>query len=44
MEEVDLIEMTSETVNQIDSEDNSADEDYEVNNLTLKLLQEYKKA
>nr|XP_031850389.1 tigger transposable element-derived protein 1-like [Nomia melanderi] len=38
--EIDEAEMASEVVNQIDSENNNTDEDYEVNNLTLKKLQE----
>lgn len=36
VDEVDLMEMSTEAVNQIDFEDNSTDEDSEVNNLTLK--------
>nr|XP_012147629.1 PREDICTED: tigger transposable element-derived protein 1-like [Megachile rotundata] len=40
VDEADLMEMASEAVNQIDSEDTSTDEDCAVNNLTLKKLQE----
>lgn len=35
-----MMETETEAVNQIDSEDNNTDEDCEVNNLTLKKLQE----
>ncbi|XP_017891414.1 tigger transposable element-derived protein 1-like [Ceratina calcarata] len=40
VDEADLMEMASEAVNQIDSEDTSTDEDCAVNNLTLKKLKE----
>ncbi|XP_066255898.1 tigger transposable element-derived protein 1-like [Euwallacea similis] len=40
VDEADLMRMASEDVNQINSEDTSTDEDCEVNNLTLKKLQD----
>lgn len=38
----DLLEMTSEFVNQVDSEENSSGEDFKVNKLTLKKLSKFK--
>ncbi|KAI4478474.1 hypothetical protein M0804_011797 [Polistes exclamans] len=40
VDEADLMEMASEAVNQINSEDTSTDEDSAVNNLILKKLKE----
>ena len=38
--EADLLEMASEVVQQVDFEEKSSDEDWEINNLTLKKLRE----